>query len=320
MRWRKLPRDLVMRMRRYYTYYYSRKTAFDENAILSDLTPSLRGEVVQHALKDTLVRVALFQDKRLEDPSFQADVFWMLKPVMASPKELIFSKGDISSDLFFLIKGQVEVISGVDGRVLYRVRSGQHFGETVVTGRRRTATHRAAQSCEMLAVSSSDLQQLFSSRPAEARVIISAVLAEHHRKERLRNLSLRLLIKKIEGQGEQGRREAAALRVQVAWTKMTDRVVTEAAHKLEEEQEQSREQLLSRNAITIGGGEPTTPSKDAAKKDGGSLDVMSSPDLPRLIERLGKVDELMTRLQGIVEAGNNTPHGKKPSGILSSRK
>lgn len=45
MRWRRLPRDLVMRLRRYYSYYYNVKTAFDEDAILASLTPALRLEV-----------------------------------------------------------------------------------------------------------------------------------------------------------------------------------------------------------------------------------------------------------------------------------
>ena len=54
MRWRKLPRDLVIRLRRYYTYYYSRKTAFDEEAILRDLTPVLRFEVVKHSLRESI--------------------------------------------------------------------------------------------------------------------------------------------------------------------------------------------------------------------------------------------------------------------------
>ena len=48
MRWRRLPRDLVMRLRRYYSYYYNVKTAFDEDAILGSLTPALRLEVAAH--------------------------------------------------------------------------------------------------------------------------------------------------------------------------------------------------------------------------------------------------------------------------------
>ena len=72
MRWRKLPRDLVLRMRRYYTYYYSRKTAFDEGAILEGLTPGLRFEVVRHSLKDSIGRIPLFANTL--EPVFQLEV------------------------------------------------------------------------------------------------------------------------------------------------------------------------------------------------------------------------------------------------------
>ena len=62
MRWRKLPRELVVRLRRYYTFYYSRKAVFDEEKILGGLTPALRFEVVQHAVKDTIGKIPLFAE------------------------------------------------------------------------------------------------------------------------------------------------------------------------------------------------------------------------------------------------------------------
>lgn len=105
MRWRKLPRDLVLRLRRYYSYYYSRKTVFNEDDILRGLTPALRFEVVQHSLKETIGRIPLFA--KTLDPLFQIEVFPLFKPLSAAPRELIFRKGDLSHDLYFLLKGQV---------------------------------------------------------------------------------------------------------------------------------------------------------------------------------------------------------------------
>ena len=81
MRWRKLPRELVLRMRRYYTYYYSRKTAFNEAQILGALTPGLRFEVIEHTLKETIGKIPLFA--KTLDPLFQMEVFPLLKPMAA---------------------------------------------------------------------------------------------------------------------------------------------------------------------------------------------------------------------------------------------
>jgi len=221
MRWRKLPRDLVVRMRRYYTYYYSRKTAFDEEAILGGLTPALRLEVVRHSLKESIGRIPLFAE--ILQPEFQLEVFPLFKPLSASPREAIFVRGDSSDSLFFLLKGSVEVISGYDSRVLYRVRQGQHFGETALTGRRRVATHRAVAACEIYLISTYDLTELFRRRPLEGKLIRNAVLIEHKRKERMRYLTLRLLINQLALNPERVD-DAAALKVQIAWSKHIDRL------------------------------------------------------------------------------------------------
>ena len=72
LRWRRLPRELVIRMRRYYTYYYARKTVFDEEAILGSLTPALRFEVVKHSLKESIGKIPLFAQTL--EPAFQLEV------------------------------------------------------------------------------------------------------------------------------------------------------------------------------------------------------------------------------------------------------
>ena len=231
MRFRNLPRDLVVRMRRYYTYFYSHKTVFDESDILGNLTPSLRYEVVTYALKETIQCIPLF---KALDPEFQAEVFPLLKPMSASPREIIYSRGDRPDGLFFLLKGQVEVISSFDGRVLYRVGPHRYFGESAITGRRRNATHRAMLSCDMIVIFQDQLMDLFQRRPHESAIIRTAVLKEHHRKERLRYLSLRLLINWLEGGSKNKlnkhqpthamKMEVSALRIQIAWSKYLDRV------------------------------------------------------------------------------------------------
>ena len=234
MRWRRLPRDLVLRMRRYYTYYYTAKTAFDEQTILGNLTPALRFEVIQHALKETIGKIPLFANTL--DPTFQMEVFPLLTPISAAPREVIFEKGDLSQGLFFLIKGAIDVISGVDGRVLYRVKPGSFFGEQVLMGRRRSATHRASSACEMMSISIDDLNDLLQKHPEEGRIIQHQVLQEHVRKERMRNLSLRMLILQLEKKDgglsgpEAGRRlSAAAVKFQIAWNRACERAAFKAS-------------------------------------------------------------------------------------------
>ena len=37
LEWRELPKDLVIRIRRYYEHYYTKRAIFNETEILSDL-------------------------------------------------------------------------------------------------------------------------------------------------------------------------------------------------------------------------------------------------------------------------------------------
>lgn len=335
MRWRKLPRDLVSRLRRYYNYYYSRKTAFDESAILGDLTPALRFEVVSHTLKDTIGRIPLFA--KYLDPLFQMEVFPLFKPINASPKEIIYQKGDLSLALFFLVKGQIEVISGVDGRVLYRIRNGSHFGESVLTGRRRSATHRAASSCEMFAISSEDLSELFEKRPHEGRIILDSVMREHKRKEQLRTLSLRLLINHL---GKSSPHDSAALRLQLAWGRKCDEAAYKATgtESLNADGEPdiegtSGERSQAGSPITIkpGGGAPTSPGssvkipqpatrsntmrlRSSGERTPPGTSAASPVDMAALMLKLGKIDELMTKLDRLVGGTQSQPSSNRGMG------
>lgn len=47
------------------------------------------------------------------------------------PSQVLLHRGDVPHDLHFLLKGKVEIVSGVDGRALYRLDQGAHFGESV---------------------------------------------------------------------------------------------------------------------------------------------------------------------------------------------
>ena len=51
-----------------------------------------------HTLKDTIGRIPLF--KQTCDPFFQLEVFPLFKPLSATPREIIFTRGEISHGLF----------------------------------------------------------------------------------------------------------------------------------------------------------------------------------------------------------------------------
>ena len=66
---RKLTKSTQKRMRNYYGHYLARKSAFDEDAILADLSDSLRQEVVMHLNGDIVSKIVIFEDQVRPPPT-----------------------------------------------------------------------------------------------------------------------------------------------------------------------------------------------------------------------------------------------------------
>jgi CRP-like cAMP-binding protein len=244
---RGLPRDLSLRVKKHYSFYYSRRAAFDEVELLEGLSPSLRSEVTRFVLKETLGKLPLFAQQL--DPEFQMEVFPHIKPVSYAIGEVVFSRGDPSRDLIFLLKGEVSVHSPLDGHISSIIKPTeevilskspnpseqealmvlQHsgcFGETVLTGRRRQATHRAVQWCETLVLAKDDLVTLFAKNPRAGKRVVRKLLAEVERKEKLQHIVMRFIISSLQPRSE----VRCALVIQKAWSRYAARVAAESTN------------------------------------------------------------------------------------------
>ena len=204
LRWRELPRTLSARVRRYYEHFYTRRAVFDERTILQDLTPELRADVVSYVLRGTLRQLPLAQKL---SPEFQELLFPMLKPLSASPGELIYAKGATSNDLLFLLSGSVNLLSVYDNETpVVRLSPGEKavlssqqqivhskpwegcLGQGALLGSRREATYVAHSACELLAVEKSDVLQLFTADSLSAGRFCNAVLKDWKRDEALKTI------------------------------------------------------------------------------------------------------------------------------------
>ena len=233
MRWRRLPRELTVRVRRYYEHFLNSKTAFDEGDILRNLTPELRFDVVRHICRDNICRLPLI--KTCLEPQDQVDFFMRLKPMSYEPKEVIYERNDRPESLYFLLRGSVEAICTFDGRQLYRIRQRQSFGEEIVTGRPRATTHRAVTQCDLYSLSSEDLHDFFQTLDEmSARNFHKHLIREHKRKAKLRAVTLRIVVVQLQALGRDGEYEEedrdyalehmAAMRFQLSWQRHCDRI------------------------------------------------------------------------------------------------
>ena len=212
VRWRGLPRQLALRVKKHYKYFYKERAPFDETQLLNGCPLSLRAELTHYFLAETLGRMPLFQG--VLDPEFQVELFPIIKPVSYAPGELIFHKGEPSRELIFLLQGEVDVWrrdgstvdrrltptheiflgASADGDAPMAIEHTGCFGESVLTGVRREATHIAHTTVKAFVVSRDELEVLFTKNSRSARRIFACVLGESRRKTVVLTLALRMLL------------------------------------------------------------------------------------------------------------------------------
>jgi glucose-6-phosphate 1-dehydrogenase len=121
--------------------------------------------------RGVIERVPLFQGT---DEIFQHKLAMALKPVVAAPNELVIRKGDIGNELYFLVQGEVEVLSG-DGKVITKLGPGSFFGETsLLLSEPRNASIRATTYCELFVLEKADFNRVLRDHPQFAQSILEA--------------------------------------------------------------------------------------------------------------------------------------------------
>ena len=211
---RNIPRKLLIRVRKYYEHYYTRKSAFDEEDIVRGLTPALRAEVTSILLRDSLGHFPLLNVLGVE---FQQEVYPRLKPVSYANQDVIYPKGSVSEDIFFLRKGTCDVLAGGPGtNVLYRINPGQYFGEEALTHERRGCSILANGWCELWSLSRDVLDETIEKFPELQPKLEKFLIADLERKSRLYKLSYRILIGMA-----QDEKQRNALIIQKVWTQFS---------------------------------------------------------------------------------------------------
>ena len=114
---RALPRALQVRIRKYFRYLYLKKTVFsNEEVILDDLSIQLRNELLLHMHRDLINQIRLFQ--RVTDPGFIDLMVRAMKPLFCSPEDVIVEEGKQGVEMYWLIKGNVEVLFAGVGKTI----------------------------------------------------------------------------------------------------------------------------------------------------------------------------------------------------------
>jgi glucose-6-phosphate 1-dehydrogenase len=112
--------------------------------------------------RDVLEKVPLFQGG---GPVFLQNLAMMLKPVVHNAGDFIIKKGDMGSEMYFICRGQVEVLDG-GGKVLSTLYDGDFFGElSLLLSQVRSASIRALKVCDLFVLDKADFKRVLDQHP-----------------------------------------------------------------------------------------------------------------------------------------------------------
>ncbi len=160
MRYLRLPQHIVERVEQYFEYVWlCHKGLLDrDNYFFDELPLPLHIECAEHLHMATVQKNPLFRGC---SQSFLRGVLVRLKPQIVVPFEYVVNKGDVSTAMFFIARGELEVLTDKDGETLSILREGDYFGDIgVLTRRKRTASIRAISFCDLHFLIADELREL----------------------------------------------------------------------------------------------------------------------------------------------------------------
>lgn len=169
MAYRELPHQLQQRIRNYYNYLWEKRLGYDESAVLSTLPPGLRTEVTLYLKREFLENVPLFRGASEE---FIRDIALGMRPVIFTPGDYVFRAGEPGHDMYFVSRGELEVLSE-DGKTVHTVlRDGDMVGEIALFfNKPRTASVRSISYADLYRLDREMFERVSAHYPAIAAQI-----------------------------------------------------------------------------------------------------------------------------------------------------
>jgi voltage-gated potassium channel len=163
VRYKSLPAELRKKLNAYYSYVWEQRLGYDESVIVNELPPSLKMEVMLHLKRDIIHKVPLFKDVREE---FVREIAQRLMPVVYLPDDWVFKAGDAGEGMFFVSRGELDVVSKDGETILSHLRDGDYFGEiALMLNQARSASVQAKTFCDLYRLDKEALESVVKNYP-----------------------------------------------------------------------------------------------------------------------------------------------------------
>lgn len=145
--YRKMPYDLQRRIRDYYLFMWKKRLGYDESIFLQGLPHHLQLEVAMYLKKDLVDKIPLFKGA---SKNFMREIAFHLQPIILMPGDYICREGDVGSEMYFLLKGNLSVYVDNSPDSIRTLEDGDFFGEIALFKNiRRTASVKAETFCDL---------------------------------------------------------------------------------------------------------------------------------------------------------------------------
>ena len=233
LRWHHVRPELAARVKRYFEFFYSRKSAMDEDEIVNLLAPTLRRSVQKHLLQKTVEKIPIFSSERsYAELKLQLAVHHALLPLLREAKESIvesLEKGALGGpSIYFVRRGTISAQGDLPDVDFFEVDGGVQDGAVVgehalmKVGLRSPYTLRAKTRCELYALGVSDLSEITVEltelqRDEMAKIVFDVYL----QRNKLRCFTMRLVHHAVQAQRTFDPEYKAAIRLQSRWLRLT---------------------------------------------------------------------------------------------------
>eukprot|EP00750_Incisomonas_marina_P006949 INCI14743.11.p1 GENE.INCI14743.11~~INCI14743.11.p1 ORF type:complete len:693 (+),score=126.76 INCI14743.11:134-2212(+) len=179
---RRVPKDLRRKMMSYYKHYFATKTALNESRILNDLPQGLQKAMRIHLAQDTLDSLPFF--KSLNDTAMTA-LLRVLKPIHCAAGDILIEAGAEGSEMFFLISGQMAIVSRRSHELVGELTAVTSFNEIAMLrplfGIKSiySTTIVAKTDCDLYCLSNTDMLTALSHAPRVIQNIMEGAVDKY---------------------------------------------------------------------------------------------------------------------------------------------
>jgi CRP-like cAMP-binding protein len=169
MRTQKLGPDLKLKVNEYYQYLWSSGQALEKNEVLQMLPASIRHTISYHVTSSFIKKVPFFEEIQREE--FFIEICKNLLPRTALPDTYVVKKGEMGTEMYFVLRGELNVVLD-NGKVVHTFTSGGFFGEIAIMYQiKRTATIIARTYCDIFVLGKNEFSKVLKKFPKESKRI-----------------------------------------------------------------------------------------------------------------------------------------------------